>query len=131
MKLAIKVMGGALLIFIGLSIILSLLGIHLGGLFGLIVGASLLYWGYTRYKENNEWSVTTIIIIAAGVLMIFGGIGGIISLLIGLLLLYGGYELIKGKKEKDESFDVQYEESIVTKSHYDPLDEEFNRLMKK
>ncbi|WP_413374569.1 LiaF transmembrane domain-containing protein [Alkalihalobacillus sp. 1P02AB] len=133
MNKVVKIIGGAFLIFIGITMILSLMGIHLGGLFGLIVGAGLLYWGYSRWQERGEWSFGTIIIIALGTLILFGGLGGIISLLIGILLLYGGYRMItsKGKNRKVIEEDVDFDDSYRAKRKYDSFDDEFDRLMNK
>ncbi|KMK75695.1 hypothetical protein [Alkalihalobacillus pseudalcaliphilus] len=133
MNKAIKIVGGGFLIFIGLSVILGLLGIHLGGLLGVIIGAALLYWGYSRWEETGQWSFSTIVIIALGALILFGGIGGLFSLLLGALFLYGGYRLIVSKKTNPDVFESDFKEesSFKSKRKYDSFDDEFDRLMNK
>ncbi|GAE30379.1 LiaF transmembrane domain-containing protein [Halalkalibacter hemicellulosilyticus] len=130
MKLTGKVFAGFLLIFIGASMLLSLIGIHLGGLLGLAIGAALLYWGYCRYQENGRWSLSSIILIVLGISFLFGGIGGVISLLIGGFLVYVGYQFMT-KSDTKKSHEEEEESLDYSKSTYDSLDEEIDRLLEK
>jgi lia operon protein LiaI len=120
-----KALGGILLLFIGLSMLLSMIGIHLGGLIGLVLGAWLMYVGYSKWQEVG-WSVSSIALFALGAVLLFGGMGGVVSLAIGVLLVYGGYQLLMPANGVDEE-DFAEESS----SPYGSLDEEFNRLMNK
>ncbi|WP_156323989.1 hypothetical protein [Bacillus sp. JCM 19034] len=56
MKLSGKVFIGFLLIIVGANILFSMIGIHLGSLVGLAIGAALLYWdiGAIRMKGNGH-----------------------------------------------------------------------------
>ncbi|MDV2686285.1 hypothetical protein RYX56_18105 [Alkalihalophilus lindianensis] len=124
-KRTIKALGGILLLFIGLSMLLSMIGIHLGGVIGLVLGAWLMYLGYSKWQEVG-WSLSSIVLLALGAVLLFGGMGGVVSLAIGILLVYGGYQLLMPANGGDEE-DFAEESS----SPYGSLDEEFNRLMNK
>lgn len=124
-----KMFGGILLILIGASVLFSMIGIHLGGIIGLAIGAWLLYWGYSNWKQKG-WCLSSIILFILGGCIILGGLGGIMSLLVGILLIYGGYRLVKPseKNEDDGGFTV-YEREERSKSTYDTIDEEFSKLI--
>ncbi len=126
MKRPGKMFGGALLILIGASVLLSMIGIHLGGLIGLAIGAWLLYWGYSKWQEKGGWSFSSILLITLGALIVLGGLGGVMSLLVGIALIYGGYKLLKPKQEFDE---VEVDDTSL-RSTYDTIDEEFSKLLK-
>lgn len=125
MRRAAKALGGAILLFIGVSILLSMFGIHLGGLIGLVLGAWLMYLGYTKWQETG-WSPSSIVLLALGAVILFGGMGGVVSLAIGLLLVYFGYKLVVQKTEQEDE-----EDEDNYGSDYDSLDAEFDRLIKK
>lgn len=128
MRHSAKMFGGVLLILIGASLLLSMIGIHLGGLIGLAIGAWLLYWGYSKWQQKGGWSFLNIFLLTIGSLFMIGSLGGVISLLIGIALMYGGYKLLKSKQVfKDDEIVV---ERRSTKSTYDTIDEEFVKLMK-
>jgi lia operon protein LiaI len=130
MKKPGKIVGGILLIFIGASILLGMLGINIGGLIGLIIGGCFLYWGYSKFKEKGKWSFSSLLLVALGAVILLGGIGGVVSLLIGALLVYGGYKLMQGNDEKKEDMQEEEMSKTVTKqSTYDTIDEEFTRLI--
>ncbi|GAE25894.1 hypothetical protein JCM9140_1915 [Halalkalibacter wakoensis JCM 9140] len=118
-----KVFGGILLIFIGVNILLGMIGINVGGLLGLLIGGGLLYWGYSKWQETGKWSFSSILLVGFGALLLLGGLGGIIGLIIGALLVYGGYKLIKSKEQVEEKMEKK-------KTTYDTIDEEFTKLMK-
>ncbi|MDT8862012.1 hypothetical protein N0O92_17520 [Alkalihalobacillus sp. MEB130] len=124
MKQTGKMIGGILLLFIGVNILLGMIGVNIGGLLGVLIGAVLLYWGYSRYQIKDQWSFSSIILVALGVLMVLGGLGGIVSLVIGAFLIYGGYKLIRTKIE--ESVDLKKRNKECS---YDTIDEEFTKLM--
>ncbi|WP_100406552.1 hypothetical protein [Bacillus solitudinis] len=129
MKRSGKAVGGFILILIGISLIFSLIGVHLGGLIGIALGVGGLYWGFSIYRERGRWSFSSIVLIVIGAMILFGGLGGIISLVIGAGLVYGGYRLIKPRQEEelDLSDDTEWAKPVST---YDSIDEEFARLMK-
>ncbi|KHF42037.1 hypothetical protein [Halalkalibacter okhensis] len=114
MKRSSKFFGGILLIFIGLNILLGMIGVNIGGIIGLLVGGALLYWGYSKWQDKGQWSFSSIILVTFGALMLLGGLGGIVSLLIGAFLVYGGYKLMKTKESvSDDHEDVKEK----TKAH--------------
>ncbi len=132
MKRPGKVFGGILLILIGVSILLSLIGIHLGGIIGFAIGAWLLYWGYCNWKEKGKWSFSSILLLILGGLILLGGLGGMMSLLIGAALVYGGYRLVKPKQREEDFTDFHLDDIPMkssTTSTYDTIDEEFAKLM--
>ncbi|WP_088102658.1 LiaF transmembrane domain-containing protein [Halalkalibacter urbisdiaboli] len=131
MKRTGKAVGGFLLILIGASLVLSLLGIHLGGLLGVILGIALVYWGYNIYQERGRWSFSSVALIALGAIILFGGLGGIMSLLIGIGLVYGGYRLLKPSEEEDETKFELDDYDVQSNSTYDSIDEEIARLVNK
>ncbi|GAE35685.1 hypothetical protein [Halalkalibacter akibai] len=128
MKITGKVIGGILLMFIGANIVLGMLGIHIGGLLGLVIGGCLLYFGYSKYKEKGKWSFGSILLGLLGAIILLGGMGGLVGLAIGALLVYGGYQLINPKKENEEKDSSRSTSSVG--STYEMIDKEFTRLIK-
>ncbi|WP_332631154.1 hypothetical protein [Halalkalibacter flavus] len=124
MKHSGKFIGGILLIFIGINILLGMIGVNIGGIIGLLIGGALLYFGYTKWQDKGQWSFSSIILVTFGALMLLGGLGGIVSLLIGAFLVYGGYKLMKTNNDSKVDFKEK------TKSSFDTIDEEFAKLMK-
>lgn len=127
MKNPVKQFGGILLILIGASVLLSMIGIHLGGLIGLVIGAWLMYWGYTKYNEEGRWSFSSLFLLIIGTLIALGGLGGVFSMIVGIFLVYGGYRLMKPKVDTEEFME---EESPIKRTQYDVIDDEINKLLK-
>lgn len=125
MKQPVKKLGGFLFILIGVTVLLGLIGIHLGSIVGLAIGSWLLYWGYSRSQEKERWTLSSIVLVAVGALIIFGGLGGVASLLFGILLVYAGYKLIK--PESSQLIDDESEHGSMTT--YDVLDDEIEKLL--
>ncbi|MFC0561797.1 hypothetical protein [Halalkalibacter alkalisediminis] len=126
MKQTGKVIGGILLVFIGASILLGMLGINLGGLFGLVIGGCFIYWGYSISRDKGKWSIMSILLVALGTVIFLGGIGGVVSLVIGAFLVYGGYKMLQTKETVEES---EISRSVKSSSTYDNIDEEFAQLI--
>ncbi|MFC0473680.1 hypothetical protein ACFFHM_25010 [Halalkalibacter kiskunsagensis] len=128
MKQPGKIVGGLLLILIGASVLLGMIGINLGGIIGLAIGGGLVYWGYAKWQEKGQCSFGSILLIAFGAIILLGGLGGIVSLLLGAFLVYGGYKLIQ---PKDKGLEVDLSKESATKhTAYDTIDEEFEKLLK-
>ncbi|ARK29178.1 hypothetical protein [Halalkalibacter krulwichiae] len=123
-----KFIGGVLLMFIGSSILLGMLGINIGGLLGLVIGGCFLYWGYTKYQEKRKWTFSSILLFGLAFVFLLGGLGGVISIAIGALLLYFGYKLlVQNDNDKENTVNVV---STKKSSTYEVIDEEFDRLIK-
>ncbi|WP_017728666.1 LiaF transmembrane domain-containing protein [Halalkalibacterium ligniniphilum] len=129
MKRTGKVIGGVFLVLIGASMLFGMLGIHLGGLASVVIGALLLYWGYAKWQEKDELTFTSILLMGLGGIVLFGGIGGVISLAIAALFIYGGYRLLK-RHSDDADLDFEADERPTTRA-FDSIDDEFARMMKK
>lgn len=127
MKRTVKVFGGLVLIILGASFFLGMIGIHIGGFISLAIGAWLMYWGYSIWQEKGGASFSSVFLLTVGGIIAIGGLGGLFSLLLGIALIYGGYRLLK-KNENDYDLHVDDIEEKST-STYDFIDAEFEKLM--
>ncbi|MCM3762636.1 hypothetical protein M3212_17875 [Alkalihalobacillus oceani] len=123
-----KMFGGILLMLIGASILFSMIGVHIGGIIGLAIGAWLLYWGYSKWQEQGKWSFSSVLLLIVGALIALGGIGGVVSLAIGVILVYFGYRLLKPKDQAEETIEEE-EDLAPVKTTYDVIDKEFEKLL--
>ncbi|WP_059102804.1 hypothetical protein [Shouchella shacheensis] len=133
MKKAFSIVIGAMVLVLGLSIVLGFMGIHLGGLLGLVAGAALVYWSFTMYQREGTFTLSAVVLFVLGGLIAFGGFGAMITLLIGGLMIYAGYSLIKKKSTEDGPYNHSYERTTPHKPsrRYDVIDEEYDRMMRK
>lgn len=102
MKWSLKMIFGIVLLLIGANILLGLLGIRLGGIFGFVIAAACLYFGYNKLNEHNEPNkVGGGLLIGLGVVILLGKFHFLGGILIAALILYVGYHLIKSGESRD------------------------------
>ncbi|WP_100371941.1 hypothetical protein [Bacillus sp. FJAT-45037] len=120
-----KTTGGILLVVIGGSVLLSMIGIHIGGLISLALGGWLMYVGYGIWERKGV-RFSSGALFSLGAIIFFGGIGGVVSLLISIFLIAAGYKLLA--KNRNETNDLDDDDHYTDR--FSSIDEEFKRLVR-
>jgi lia operon protein LiaI len=119
---------GIILLLIGTSALLGLLGIHIGGIVSMAVGVLLIVYGLKQWRADREiWGGILIII---GVLFLVGSLPMLISLVIGAALVYAGYKLFTNDSGSKSYGPHEPTSTPDAKPLDDPFDEEWEKVMK-
>ncbi|MDQ0340675.1 lia operon protein LiaI [Caldalkalibacillus uzonensis] len=119
---------GLLLLLIGASALLGMLGIHVGGLISLAIGALLIAYGAKQWKAGSRiWGG---IVLGFGLLILVGSLPVVLSLLLGVALIYAGYKLITNEPDSPSHTSPSSGYKPVDETLDDPFDEEWENIMK-
>ncbi|HHY21122.1 MAG TPA: hypothetical protein GX525_04400 [Bacilli bacterium] len=102
MKWSLKMLFGILLFFIGVNILLGLLGIRLGAIFGLIIAALCLYFGYNKFNDREQPNkVGGSLLMGFGAIILLGKFHFLGGIIVACIVMYVGYQIIKGSQHRD------------------------------
>lgn len=119
---------GLILLLLGASALLGLLGIHVGGIISLVVGALLLAYGWKNWQEDRKgWGACLIVL---GLFFLLGSVPTLISLAIGVALVYAGYRLFTNNGDPTSFHSDDPLTTPPVKPVDDPFDEEWEKVMK-
>lgn len=123
-----KQLAGCILLIFGVAALLGMLGLNVGGLVSLIIGALLVYYGFKQWrKDNKAWGGFCLII---GAMFLLGSVPFVLSLLIGGLLVYFGYKWMR-QDDAGSNDGGGAGPTRRTSGHLDdPFDEEWERMMR-
>lgn len=118
---------GLILLLVGASALLGLLGIHIGGIVALAIGVILVGYGFKQWKEGRPiWAA---ILLFLGIMVLLGSLPMVFTLLVGVLLVYFGYRLFTN--EANSPPDAPH--TVPPYPHGDldnPFDDEWEKIMK-
>lgn len=132
-----KTVFGLILLLIGANILLKMLGIHLGGLLGIIISVLIMGYGYSKMKsaEKPSSKYFGIAIVVFGGLLLLGQAHMFVGLLVAAMIIYFGYNLVKGDGEKEKKDEPLMEMNNAGSSQSfnikDSFDEEWKNFLKK
>ncbi|WP_096201466.1 LiaF transmembrane domain-containing protein [Bacillus sp. FJAT-45350] len=126
-----KALVGLLLLFVGGSLLLSTLGIHLGGLIGLALSALLIIYGYSKIQNGQKFFGG--VVLALGTLILIGKSHLFIGILVSGAIIYFGYRLIKCSSYVQKADSNEGEVIIDGKGAKieSSFDDEWERIMEK
>lgn len=102
MRWSLKMMFGIGLLFVGVNILLSLLGIRLGGIVGLIIAVLCLYFGYNKWNDEKEPNkVGGGLLIGFGIMILIGKFHFLAGIIVACMIIFVGYQFIKGSQQRD------------------------------
>lgn len=124
---------GILLCIIGGTVLLGLIGVQIGGLFSLMIGGVLVYYGLKKWQEERRLVAGFLLII--GAIFLLSSIPIVLSIIVGGLLTYAGYRMVRsnasGSTDSGSYFAGKNKNiSRPGRSLGDPFDEEWEQLMK-
>lgn len=118
---------GVILLLIGASALLGMLGIHIGGIISMAIGVILIGYGMKQWKAGKQ--VWATILLCIGILMLIGSLPMVFTLLLGAAFVYFGYKLITD----DSGSGPEAPHTVPPHPHAglnDPFDEEWEKIMK-
>lgn len=102
MRSPYKMIIGFVLLFIGANLLLSLLGIHLGGVLGLVIAILCFYFGYHYWKDETKSNkLGAGLLIGFGVVLLLGKFHHLVGIAIACLVMVFGYQLMKSSQQRD------------------------------
>ncbi|UOE95506.1 hypothetical protein [Alkalihalobacillus sp. LMS39] len=131
-----KVVFGAILIVIGANLFLSTLGIHLGGVIGLLIAGLFILWGFSKRKhaKTNGSKIMGTIILIFGILLLIGKAHMIGGILIAAVIIYFGYSLVredKGIQNQKIAKEEVMEPSFESMATDDAFEHEWKKFIEK
>lgn len=129
-----KMVFGIILLIIGANILLNILGIHVGTIFGLILSIVFVFYGYNKMKKSEKTGgrIFGMGLLIFGSLLAIGQAHKFIGLFIAAAIIYFGYQILKRETPKQEESLLQNEPSLNFESNFkmsDSFDEEWNRFL--
>ncbi|MGO4887328.1 LiaF transmembrane domain-containing protein [Anaerobacillus sp. MEB173] len=130
MNWSAKTVFGMILLLIGVSIVLQLIGISIGYLLRMIIPILLIIYGYKKWNlaETKFQKFFGMIVLLFGVLLLLGAAHLFIGLIVAGLIMYFGYSIMKGKQDdsvvKNDPIEVKGQ-----RESKDLFDEEWDRFM--
>ncbi|KEF40370.1 hypothetical protein M670_00396 [Schinkia azotoformans MEV2011] len=100
---------GVFILFIGVIILLNIVGIHVHG--GGIFAVFILFIGYYLLKRKKK--VIGYIFIAFGSLILLS-IFDVIGFIISIALIYYGYRIIRSKQKEEPNFESDIDNEGIT-----------------
>ncbi|WP_078552634.1 LiaF transmembrane domain-containing protein [Bacillus alkalicellulosilyticus] len=129
-----KIIFGAILLLIGGNILLSTLGIHLGGLLGVAFAGLLIWYGYSKMKTAETKGAKTFgtIILIFGILMLIGKAHMIVGMVIAGAIIYYGIKLVKRETQQAAPTNHSSDEDLtVDFKADDSFEHEWKRFIEK
>lgn len=127
-----KTLAGIILLIIGGSMVMGMVGIHVGGLVGLLLGLVLCYYGIKALKSGNK--AIGVIGLIFGLMILTGSLPFLISLVLALICIYFGWKMIKkeeaGPNPVPAFSDDTYQAHDYVKAE-DSFEDEWKRFLKR